>query len=294
MVAVSSKDRLAELRHLASGAGVYHDTVLEAPVTELDGKWKDLDELFREVEQIRDWIHDLNLTTQLMRRLHADPTYHTNKHLQEQLDTAVTRWGGAALKASGALRQLEQRARSEAGAAGAARRIARLQSATLHRRYADALADHQRALQLVRDDQLRLLHDQMRLTNLDISEEECERLLDSNNIALFVDNVRAETAEARRALRDAEVRRDELARVELALRDVHELFQHLAHLVAAQQDQIDSVEYFALQATEHVECGGQELFKGTVSRRKAKKKKIGLVICLVCGFLIVLLVLIIT
>ena len=38
-----------------------------------------------------------------------------------------------------------------------------------------------------------------------------------------------------------------------------------------QQEQIDSVEYYALQATEHVESGGHELLKGTVSRRKAKK-----------------------
>lgn len=38
-----------------------------------------------------------------------------------------------------------------------------------------------------------------------------------------------------------------------------------------QQEQIDTVEYYALQASEHVETGGQHLLKGTVSRRKAKK-----------------------
>ncbi|CAH2208583.1 jg26547, partial [Pararge aegeria aegeria] len=36
--------------------------------------------------------------------------------------------------------------------------------------------------------------------NLTISEEEREHLLESNNIALFVDNLRAETAGARLAL----------------------------------------------------------------------------------------------
>lgn len=38
-----------------------------------------------------------------------------------------------------------------------------------------------------------------------------------------------------------------------------------------QQDQVDSVEYYALQATEHVGSGGTELLKGTVSRTKARK-----------------------
>lgn len=37
-----------------------------------------------------------------------------------------------------------------------------------------------------------------------------------------------------------------------------------------QQDLIDTVEYYASQATEHVEYGGQELMKGTVSRKKAR------------------------
>lgn len=67
-----------------------------------------------------------------------------------------------------------------------------------------------------------------------MSDEECQALLDSKNISLFVDNVRAETAEARRALRDVEARHEELARVEAALRDVRDLFAQLAHLVAAQ------------------------------------------------------------
>lgn len=32
-----------------------------------------------QVEEIRGWIHDVNHNTQLIRRLHSDPTYHTNK-----------------------------------------------------------------------------------------------------------------------------------------------------------------------------------------------------------------------
>ncbi|XP_022814961.1 syntaxin-like isoform X2 [Spodoptera litura] len=129
---------------------------------------------------------------------------------------------------------------------------------------------------------------------LSVSEEECEALLESNNIALFVDNLRAETAEAKRALRDVEARHEELARLEAALVDVRDLFTQLAHLVAQQQDQVDSVEYYALQATEHVGSGGTQLLKGTVSRTKARKKKLGLIVCLAAGFAIVLLVLVLT
>ncbi|KAJ8730471.1 hypothetical protein PYW08_001884 [Mythimna loreyi] len=286
-----SKDRLAELRHLARGAGgVYCDTV-EPALPEPAQHDQHIQDIFQEVERMRGWVHDLDDNTQLVRRLHADPTFHTNKNLQEQLDAAVTASNATGLKLGGALRQFEARlsARNDAAA-----RIARLQYAATRRLYADALAAHHAALDHVRAAQLALLQHQIQLTNLSVSDEECQALLDTKNISLFVDNVRAETAEARRALRDVEARHEELARVEAALRDVRDLFAQLAHLVAAQQDQVDSVEYYALQATEHVGTGGTELLKGTVSRTKAKKKKVSLIVCLAAGFAVVLLVLVLT
>ncbi|XP_068632565.1 syntaxin-1A-like [Battus philenor] len=292
---MSTKDRLDELRQMAGAVRPGGADNARAD-TEAPRLPADVAELLQEVEAINKWINEVNGDTQLIRRLHSDPTYHTNRHVQEQLDAAVTRTHAAGLKLCGALRQLEARARDrrpgDGGSAGG--RMARLHYAVARRRYADALAEHARLLQLLRDDRARLLHEQVKLTNLTISEEECEQLLDSNNVALFVDNVRAETAEARRLLREAEVRRDELARVEGALQEVRDLFLQLSHLVAQQQEQIDSVEYFAMQATEHVESGGQQLLQGTVSRRKATKKKLGLAVCLASGFLVVLLVLIYT
>uniref|UniRef100_A0A2H1VKV1 SFRICE_032881 n=1 Tax=Spodoptera frugiperda TaxID=7108 RepID=A0A2H1VKV1_SPOFR len=253
------------------------------------------------VERMRGWIHELDNNTQLIRRLHSDPTFHTNKNLQEQLDAAVTASNATGLKVSGALRQFEGRLSTRNDAAA---RIARLQYAACRRLYADALQRHHAALDAVRAQQLLLLQHQIQLSEwpaarrapsqLSVSEEECEALLESNNIALFVDNVRAETAEARRALRDVEARHEELARLEAALVDVRDLFTQLAHLVAQQQDQVDSVEYYALQATEHVGSGGTQLLKGTVSRTKARKKKLGLIVCLAAGFGIVLLVLVLT
>ncbi|KAL4718486.1 hypothetical protein ACJJTC_015211, partial [Scirpophaga incertulas] len=107
--------------------------------------------------------------------------------------------------------------------------------------------------------------------NLSISDEECESLLDSKNISIFVDNLKTETAAARLALRDAEARLGVLRALENQLADVCDLFRQLAVLVAQQQDQIDSVEFYALQATEHVELGGRQLLKGTVSKARADK-----------------------
>ncbi|OWR47779.1 syntaxin-1B like protein [Danaus plexippus plexippus] len=291
-----SRDRLDELRRLASSKGQECEVLVEPPA--LPAPQTHLDGLLKEVEQIRAWVQELESNTRLVRRLHSDPTYHNDKQLQEQLDSLVTRSNALGTKALGALRQLEAREREAGRGAeewrGAAARIVRLQYAATRRLTSDALDRHTHALQLLKDYQLSLLKDQINIASLAITDEECEQLLESNNVSLFVDNLRAETAEARLALREAEARRDELQRVESSLKTVRDLFTQLAHLVATQQEHLDSVEYFASQATEHVECGGQELLKGTISRKKAKKKKMGLIICLASGVLIVLMVLIYT
>ncbi|CAG9579143.1 unnamed protein product [Danaus chrysippus] len=263
-----SKDRLHELRRLASSKGQECEVLVEPPATR--HLHAHLDDLLREVEQIRGWVQELESNTRLIRRLHSDPTYHNDKQLQEQLDALVTRSNALGSKALGALRQLEARGREAGG--GLEARVVRLQYCATRRLTSDALHRHTHALQLLKDYQLSLLKDQINIANLAITDEECEQLLESNNVSLFVDNLRAETAEARLALREAEARRDELHRVEASLNTVRDLFTQLAHLVAAQQEHLDSVEYFASQATEHVECGGQELLKGTISRKRAKKE----------------------
>ncbi|CAG9785889.1 unnamed protein product [Diatraea saccharalis] len=280
-----SKDRLAELQRVAGWGET--EVLLEPSPPD-----PDVEAMFQEVDKMRNWIHELNGNTQLVRRLHVDPTFHTNKQLQDQLDSLVTQSHATAMKVCGALRQFETRARVHRG--DVRTRMARLQYAATRRLYSDALNAHHSALNALRDNRLHLLHEQIKLTNLTISDEECQSLLDSKNISLFVDNLKAETAEARRALREVEARHEELARLEASLQEVRDLFQQLAHLVTLQQEQIDSVEYFALQATEHVELGGQQLLSGKVSHKRANQKKYGLVICLVSGFIIVLLVLIVT
>ncbi|XP_063364716.1 syntaxin-like [Cydia amplana] len=294
-----SKDRLAELLQRAEASGgVYKDTVL--PVEEDEGSAArslppDMEAMLQEAESAVRWAGELAALTARLRALHAHPTFHTSPEMQEQADSVVTQAHALGLKASGALRQLEQRATTAAaGVGGAAARAARLQAACCRRRYAAALEHHHSALSELRAARRRLLADQLALTNSEITEEECERLLDDNRLQVFVDNIEAETREARRGLREAEARRAELAKVEAALVDVRDLFGQLHHLVAAQQDQLDSVEYFALQATEHVGVGGHELLQGNVFRKKTKQKKIGLIICISVGVFIVLLVLIYT
>ncbi|XP_022814964.1 uncharacterized protein LOC111348542 isoform X3 [Spodoptera litura] len=160
-----TRDRLAELQHLASGAagGVYCDTVQPSEPDAAAKHDAHIQDIFREVERMRGWIHDLDNNSQLIRRLHSDPTFHTNKNLQDQLDAAVTASNATGLKVSGALRQFEGRLSTRNDAAA---RIARLQYAACRRLYADALQRHHTALDAVRAQQLLLLQHQIQLKSV--------------------------------------------------------------------------------------------------------------------------------
>ncbi|XP_059055566.1 syntaxin-4-like [Achroia grisella] len=292
-----SKDRLSELKKASSahGAGVYNTTTVQLTRDELSQPQRDIRDILQEVERVQQWIREMNANTLVLRHLHADPTYHTNKILQDRLDSVSTTSNALGLKISGALVQLEARTRDPAAADNHVRaRVLRLQYAAARRLYAAALDRHQQVLEVAHRRQLHLLQEQIKLTNLSISDDECQSLLESKNLSLFVDNVKAETVEARRALRAVEERHEELARIEASVREVHGLFLRLTDLVDVQQEKIESVQYFAVQATDHVESGEQQLMQGIVKMNQANKKKTQLIIFLVVGLLIILLVLICT
>ncbi|KAI8422893.1 LOW QUALITY PROTEIN: hypothetical protein MSG28_006626 [Choristoneura fumiferana] len=430
--AMRSKDRLAELLQRAEAAGaVYQDTVLAVDEGGAGGAPPHMEDMLQEAEAAVRWSSELTGLTATMRRLHAHPAFHTSPEMQEQLDSLVTQAHALGLKAAGALRQLEQRAGGAGVGAGPARapRGCRRRAAGAGSRPRSSSTTPRSATCAPRaaacsPTSSRSVSNTNSNTNSEITEEECERLLDDNRLQLFVDNVSAaaadipvhasysarrhtrtcliqcpptypymphtvpanipehtsysahrhtrtcliqcpptypymthtvpadipvhasysarrhtracliqcpptypymphtvpadipvhasysarqhsrtcliqcpptypyiphtvpadipiaaETLEARRGLRDAEARRAELARVEAALQD---------------QEQIDSVEYFALQATEHVESGGHELLRGNVFRKKTKQKKISLIVCVSVAVFIILLVLIYT
>ncbi|KAI8422892.1 LOW QUALITY PROTEIN: hypothetical protein MSG28_006626 [Choristoneura fumiferana] len=285
--AMRSKDRLAELLQRAEAAGaVYQDTVLAVDEGGAGGAPPHMEDMLQEAEAAVRWSSELTGLTATMRRLHAHPAFHTSPEMQEQLDSLVTQAHALGLKAAGALRQLEQRAGGAGVGAGPARapRGCRRRAAGAGSRPRSSSTTPRSATCAPRaaacsPTSSRSVSNTNSNTNSEITEEECERLLDDNRLQLFVDNIAAETLEARRGLRDAEARRAELARVEAALQD---------------QEQIDSVEYFALQATEHVESGGHELLRGNVFRKKTKQKKISLIVCVSVAVFIILLVLIYT
>lgn len=137
---------------------------------------------------MRGFLHELDGLTQLIRRLHADPAFHSNTSqslryhrittgrlvprrppsscgplvadLQEQLEGAVARAGRAGAALAAALRALE----AGDGGNDARARIARLQYACARTQCAAALQRHHAALHALQGERRALLHRQIQLS----------------------------------------------------------------------------------------------------------------------------------
>ncbi|XP_055385396.1 syntaxin-4 [Condylostylus longicornis] len=120
-----------------------------------------------------------------------------------------------------------------------------------------------------------LLHN-AKIISWNITEEEVEDLLATNNTNIFVDNILLDTENERRKLKDLMDRHSELIKLEKSIQDVHALFIRIQNLVAEQSDLINVIERNATQASEDVKSGEEKLDDARQIQRKVVKKKIWL------------------
>ncbi|XP_077295107.1 syntaxin-like [Arctopsyche grandis] len=246
----------------------------------------ELHKILSEVERIRGWLNEINDKTQNMKNIYSDPLYNVSKDMQAEMDSNMTMCIALGLKACGALKEFETRL-DRLNDESAISRITRIQYITTKQLCSDALHSHESFLNKFKNSKMSLLRQQIKLTNQSITDEECHKLLENNKTSIFVDNYQMETKEALLQLQDLEVRHKELKKIENSLRDVKDMFTQLAFLVNKQQEQINSVEYFATQASDWVDTGNVKLEKGIQLKKRANKTK-SILICTGAGILIVL------
>ncbi|XP_014218071.1 syntaxin [Copidosoma floridanum] len=150
-------------------------------------------------------------------------------------------------------------------------RIKNLQYATMYNMYSDAMQDYNENMLRYHEKRSSLLQQQRRLVRKQITSEELEDLLDSQETSLFVDNILKETKIAQQQLSDIQTRHDELQKLEKSVTEVKDIFLEMAFLVEQQGDQVDCVEKFANRATDDVDGGRDKLLKKDKQRKKLRK-----------------------
>ena len=86
-------------------------------------------------------------------------------------------------------------------------------------------------------------------------------------------------------------RHDDFIKLELVIREVHELFLEMAALVSQQEDLVSNIWENLGNAEVDVKVGAKQLNKAEGYKTSARKKKIILAVILVVVFIIIILIL---
>ncbi|EHB14291.1 Syntaxin-4 [Heterocephalus glaber] len=121
---------------------------------------------------------------------------------------------------------------------------------------------------------------QLKITNAGmVSDEELEQMLDSGQSEVFVSNILKDTQVTRQALNEISARHSEIQQLERSIRELHEIFTFLATEVEMQGEMINRIEKNILSSADYVERGQEHVKLALENQKKARKKKVMIIIC---------------
>ncbi|TRY62614.1 hypothetical protein TCAL_00418 [Tigriopus californicus] len=172
-------------------------------------------------------------------------------------------------------------------------RIKKTQVNTQSKRFYDIWTAYNNQQVEFRDKSKQLLVKRCKITNKNLTEDQIETMLDEGNTAVFAKSILDQENLARQQLSDLHDRHDELIKLERSIKEVHDMFLEIAHLVAEQGEMIDSIERNIMDAGMSAEAGRGHLQKAENYQISARKKKVCLFSVLSVLLLIVFIVILI-
>lgn len=255
---------------------------------------KELDNVYKKVQQIKDLIQQIEDETIELRRI-QDSSLKTviatqSAEHQSRLDQSMLSIRTASKESRrliGELQQIQDGGGTKTAAAGPlTRRVLSTQLAMINRQYLNAMHQYQDALVTYKDKTESIIKKQLAIANQKLTNEELEELFDKQDTSVFVENYIQKTMEARQNLQDIRDRHQELMNLEKSIIELHEMFGDLAVLVENQGEMIDRVESYVSNGVDLVKQGQVQLTEAERSQKRARKKKIMLIMCLITFFAI--------
>ena len=121
---------------------------------------------------------------------------------------------------------------------------------------------------------------QVRLVNSDVTDEQIEEIVNSSDPSLYMQQHLMMVPDAMLdRVSQIEERHEGIVQIEQGVRELQQLFQDLATLVDAQQEQLDQIEYNVNQTLDYTERGNDQLEKAHRHQKSARRKQFYL--CLV-------------
>ncbi|XP_045917354.1 syntaxin-11-like [Micropterus dolomieu] len=164
-------------------------------------------------------------------------------------------------------RQLEEKE----GPHAAVSRIARVQHDTLMRAFHDAMSEYNKAEEMQRDACRERIKRQASIMGTEITNEQLDVMVDKGGEGWAELSQSLQSPGARslsRAMFEIKGRHKELVELEARMRDVHELFLHMAMLVEEQGSMLNNIEANVCTSEEYVEEINVQIKKAIQYKRK--------------------------
>ncbi|XP_018896672.1 syntaxin [Bemisia tabaci] len=283
-----TKDRLKAIQAVLRDEDPYYDTTLEYGMVNVALDMEDeeagyMEHFFREVEESRSLIRNMEEHVKIMRSLHSQllSSPRQDERLKLELDARTETVKHIAKKVQHRLKQLERGIRQEeedlepGSRIPAGLRIRKTQHATTLHLFVKAITDFNAEQVDYKEKCEERIQRVVSIAKAEISDEKLEELLEKGNYgSIFNGDIITETLEARRALEDVQIRHEELLKLEKSIQELRDLFVEMALLVEQQGDIINSIEHHVLGAAEAVETARVQTKKAIVYKEKARFKKL--------------------
>ncbi|VVC92680.1 unnamed protein product [Leptidea sinapis] len=237
----------------------------------------------RSRREIREMIDKIQANVEEVKKKHsailsAPQSDEKTKHELEDLMADIKK---TANKVRGKLKQQNIEQEEHSNKSSADLRIRKTQHSTLSRKFVEVMTEYNRTQTDYRDRCKNRILRQLEITGRATTDDELEAMLEQDNPAVFTQGT----------LADIEARHADIIKLETSIRELHDMFMDMAMLVESQGELIDRIEHHVSEATEYVETGGGELVQAHMWARKARKKKVFLVICLSVTLIIIIIIL---
>ncbi|XP_076626588.1 syntaxin-1A isoform X1 [Colletes latitarsis] len=271
------RDRMSELRAGQTGSTTFGKGFLQDVHINISQNRK-LKEVLDEVEEVRALIHLIVENTSIVKDLHNNVLSHTNKDIQKELESRTYTISQTSFRVQRKLREMgKEIAAIDDLTLSSARngpvhiRIKALQYTSMLRLFSEVMEEYNTSMLRYHEKCRLLLQQQKLLIRKHITREELEKLLDSHENSLFVDNILEDSRIARQQLSDIQSRHNDIVKLEKSITEVRDMFTEMAFLIEKQGEQLNSVEYFAGKTADNVDNGRTDLKKAEKRSHRHRK-----------------------
>ncbi|XP_063050502.1 syntaxin-2 isoform X2 [Engraulis encrasicolus] len=279
------RDRLADLR--AGRAQEEEEVTLER-----DGFMEDF---FRKVEEVRALIDKIGSQVEEVKKKHSCilSAPNADERTKDELQQLTVEIKKNANMVRTKLKSMEQSLPPDdtAHRVSVDSRIQKTQHTVLSRKFVEVMTQYNETQVAFRERSKGRIQRQLEITGRVTTNEELEDMLESGNPSIFTSDIISDSQITRQALNEIESRHQDIIRLESSIKELHDMFMDMAMLVENQGEMINNIEKNVTSAVDYVASAKEECKKAVRYQKKARRKKLYLVICV--AVVIVLLAIII-